>query len=209
MPSQMDPASYGQPAKKPHPEPELPVGTIVQRTTPEFGTDTFMRMPEELYWGRVEIGGRINELPNGGEGFEIIAVPCIPRQPLLATGPGPGPRPSGWTRHGHPIEGVEQVGPRPIHIARCGGPGMCATCSQDAGIPRHPAFATTPPFKEHTERQATSSFKEQGTGDLTADALRELLEVVPDNAVIEINIDDPDRGQGKAWHFTAKWNQVL
>lgn len=41
----------------------------------------------------------------------------------------------GWTRHGHRIEGVAQVGIPPA-VARCGGPGLCAGCSKDAARER-------------------------------------------------------------------------
>ncbi len=38
-----------------------------------------------------------------------------------------------WTSHGHAIEGVTVDGAgRPDLVARCGGPGICAQCSQEA-----------------------------------------------------------------------------
>lgn len=37
---------------------------------------------------------------------------------------------SGYTRHGHPIEGVVQVG-SPNAVARCGGPSLCDVCGTD------------------------------------------------------------------------------
>ena len=40
---------------------------------------------------------------------------------------------SGWTRHGHAIEGMVQIASLRPPIARCGGPGLCPACSLDAG----------------------------------------------------------------------------
>ena len=39
----------------------------------------------------------------------------------------------GYTNHGHPIPGACGIaGQRPKYVARCGGPGLCGTCSLDA-----------------------------------------------------------------------------
>lgn len=51
--------------------------------------------------------------------------------------------------------------------------------------------------------------QERGEGDLTAAALRRLLDGVPDSAVVTIDQADPDdyRNQGRAsWAFRAKWS---
>lgn len=53
-----------------------------------------------------------------------------------------------WTSHGHyaregvPTEGEMAV--RPSLVARCGGPGMCAQCSQEASIGRSDAGKDLP-----------------------------------------------------------------
>lgn len=47
----------------------------------------------------------------------------------------PAPEPTGWTRHGHAIEGVPQVGSPPFR-ARCGGPVVCVACALDASRAR-------------------------------------------------------------------------
>jgi len=52
---------------------------------------------------------------------------------------------NGYTSHGHPIEGVLQVGPRPVNVARCGGEKMCVVCLREADEARgdvvtHPAM---------------------------------------------------------------------
>lgn len=48
---------------------------------------------------------------------------------------------SGYTRHGHPIAGLPQVG-RPTMRGRCGGPRMCKTCQEDAARARADAAST-------------------------------------------------------------------
>lgn len=37
----------------------------------------------------------------------------------------------GYTSHGHPIEGLIQLG-TPETVARCGGPALCVPCAQEA-----------------------------------------------------------------------------
>lgn len=44
----------------------------------------------------------------------------------------PPRRRSGYTRHGHPIVGLPQDPRRQPPVARCGGPSLCAGCTQDA-----------------------------------------------------------------------------
>ena len=40
---------------------------------------------------------------------------------------------TGYSNHGHPIPGACVIaGQRPKYVARCGGPGLCGTCSLDA-----------------------------------------------------------------------------
>lgn len=40
-----------------------------------------------------------------------------------------------WTHHGHPCcEGSEPIGERPALVARCGGPGLCQKCSNEAVV---------------------------------------------------------------------------
>lgn len=39
---------------------------------------------------------------------------------------------SGWTSHGHRIEGLLQVGKGPTSVARCGGEPLCRQCSAEA-----------------------------------------------------------------------------
>lgn len=43
------------------------------------------------------------------------------------------------TSHGHHIPGTPENNVVPIAKARCGGVGLCNTCSREAGIARHPA----------------------------------------------------------------------
>lgn len=38
-----------------------------------------------------------------------------------------------YTTHGHHIPGTTKEG-RPDKVARCGGPGLCKTCSMEATI---------------------------------------------------------------------------
>lgn len=38
-----------------------------------------------------------------------------------------------YTTHGHLIPGTDQNAPEPEMRARCGGPGLCAQCSREAG----------------------------------------------------------------------------
>lgn len=47
-------------------------------------------------------------------------------EPVAGTEGGP------WTRHGHPVVGITRYGSTRPPIARCGGPGMCGSCSADA-----------------------------------------------------------------------------
>lgn len=42
----------------------------------------------------------------------------------------------GWTRHGHAIAGMPQLPPEPTTRARCGGAGLCKTCSSEAAMAR-------------------------------------------------------------------------
>ncbi len=42
------------------------------------------------------------------------------------------PRGGPWTSHGHSIDGVTVAGAGRPPIKRCGGPGMCRTCSVEA-----------------------------------------------------------------------------
>lgn len=40
---------------------------------------------------------------------------------------------TGWTSHGHRIDGVASTSARPpVGVARCGGPAMCGTCAKEA-----------------------------------------------------------------------------
>jgi hypothetical protein len=52
----------------------------------------------------------------------------------------------GWTRHGHRIEGVAQVG-APKSVVRCGGPGLCSQCSIDAAVAKNDASLLGDPGK--------------------------------------------------------------
>lgn len=49
-----------------------------------------------------------------------------------------------YTRHGHPIEGITVVGINRPPVARCGGPGMCQPCAQDAERIRREHAAAQP-----------------------------------------------------------------
>lgn len=51
---------------------------------------------------------------------------------------------SGWTSHGHRIDGVAQVG-QPVTVARCGGPGLCDRCSRESEQGRKAAEAASLP----------------------------------------------------------------
>ncbi len=53
--------------------------------------------------------------------------------PVSGNSPAIGGRGGPWTSHGHAVDGVTVEGPgRPDLVARCGGPGLCSTCSQEA-----------------------------------------------------------------------------
>lgn len=39
-----------------------------------------------------------------------------------------------WTAHGHHIAGTVKGDDRPASVARCGGPGLCKQCSQEAAL---------------------------------------------------------------------------
>jgi len=39
---------------------------------------------------------------------------------------------NGWTSHGHPIPWVDQKGPRPKNVMRCGGVKICSVCQREA-----------------------------------------------------------------------------
>lgn len=55
---------------------------------------------------------------------------------------------SGWTSHGHRIDGLVQIG-QPSSVARCGGPGLCAQCARESETRRiAAAVAAQSPFSE-------------------------------------------------------------
>ena len=55
---------------------------------------------------------------------------------------------SGWTTHGHRIDGQVQVG-TPDRVARCGGPGLCAKCSRQAAAVAKIVYEPEAPRRLH------------------------------------------------------------
>lgn len=79
-----------------------------------------------------------------------------------------------YTSHGHPYGTVSPDEPRPVLVARCGGPPMCAQCAREAAHVCEPA---PPVIDVQAERMADA----YNLG-IKADALREFatdLEGVP------------------------------
>ena len=67
------------------------------------------------------------------------------------------PQNCGWTRHGHPIEGVLQVLPQPA-VARCGGPRLCTGCAVDAARASRNEGAIDAAHLERQRRWSTETF---------------------------------------------------
>lgn len=56
-----------------------------------------------------------------------------------------------FTSHGHPIPDSLPTNVLPLHVARCGGPGLCQTCSKDVSAYHRDQgyYASTPPKSRH------------------------------------------------------------
>lgn len=59
-----------------------------------------------------------------------------------------GTRVHGYTTHGHRIEAIATTEPQPIFRMRCGGIGLCDSCSREAAMGNHPAGSKLSPGPE-------------------------------------------------------------
>lgn len=89
-----------------------------------------------------------------------------------------------YTTHGHQISGTIAEEKRPESVARCGGPGLCPQCSQEAIAARKPE-ANIPldvRYFEELDRNARAYGFEVGRGHPLTEKLEYLS---PDNPFMD------------------------